>query len=305
MVLSHFVESQQLDKVTIFEIFDMADKFRNGGDYSKLLAGKVLATLFYEPSTRTRLSFEAAMLKLGGNVISTENAKEFSSAIKGETLEDSVRVISSYVDAIVMRHHEDGSAKIASSVSKVPIINAGDGKGQHPTQSLIDIYTIYKEISRLKNLKIAIVGDLASGRTARSLCYLLGKFPGNEVIFVSPEHLKMKDDIKEYLVKHEVKFVEESNLDKVIPEVDIVYMTRVQKERITLDEYERAKGKYVINSSNFNLVKLNTRILHPLPKVDEINLPIEVEEKDLRVAYFRQAGNGLYIRMALLVHLMK
>ena len=303
MELKHFIESQQLDKETIFEIFERADEFKKG-NYSDILKGKILATLFYEPSTRTRLSFESAMLKLGGNVISTENAKEFSSAIKGETIEDSARVISSYADIVVMRHHEEGSVKIASNVSKVPIINAGDGKGQHPTQSLIDIYTIYKEIGRLQNLKIAIVGDLASGRTARSLCYLLGKFSGNEIIFISPEHLKMKDDIKEYLTRHEVNFREENNLDGILPEVDVIYMTRVQKERITLDEYTNAKGKYTLDQNNFNLLKRESRILHPLPKIEEINLPIEIEEMDSRVAYFRQAENGLYIRMALLSYLL-
>ena len=269
------------------------------------MKGKVLATLFYEPSTRTRLSFETAMLRLGGRVITTENAREFSSAVKGETLADSIRVVSSYTDAIVIRHYEEGAARIASTVSKVPVINAGDGKGQHPTQALLDLYTIWKETGRLENLKIAIVGDLASGRTARSLCYLLGKFPGNEVIFLSPEHLRMKEDIKEYLTRHGVKFSEEKNLDEVLPIVDIVYMTRIQKERITLDEYTNAKGKYVIGENNFNLLRKSARIMHPLPKIDEINLPIEIEETDERVAYFRQAENGLYIRMALLVHLMK
>ncbi|MEK6909082.1 MAG: aspartate carbamoyltransferase [Nanoarchaeota archaeon] len=304
MVLKHFVESQQLTPEIIFEIFERADEFRNDKIHEPILNGRVLATLFYEPSTRTRLSFETAMLKLGGSVVTTENAKEFSSAVKGETLEDSIRVVSSYTDAIVMRHYEEGSANIASSVSKVPIINAGDGKGQHPTQALLDLYTIWLEIGRLDGLKIAIVGDLASGRTARSLCYLLGKFPENEIIFLSPEHLKMKDDIKEYLTKHGVKFREEKNLDEVLPEVDIVYMTRIQKERITLDEYNSARGKYTINLNNFNLLKKSARILHPLPKIDEIILPIEIEDKDERVAYFRQAENGLYIRMALLVHLM-
>ena len=202
MVLKHFIESQQLDKEIIFEIFNKADELREKKFIEPVLRGKLLATLFYEPSTRTRLSFEAAMLKLGGSVISTENAKEFSSAVKGETLEDSIRIVSSYADAIVIRHYDEGTASIAASISKVPVINAGDGKGQHPTQALLDLYTIYKEIEKLDGLKIAIVGDLASGRTARSLCYLLGKFPANEIIFISPEHLKMKDDIKEYLTRH-------------------------------------------------------------------------------------------------------
>lgn len=302
--MEHFIESQQLTPEIIFGIFSRADEFRKDKIYDPILKGKVLATLFYEPSTRTRLSFETAMLRLGGSVVTTENAREFSSAVKGETLQDSIRVVSNYADCIVMRHYEERMAKIASEISKVPVINAGDGKGQHPTQALLDLYTIWKETGRLTNLKIAIVGDLASGRTARSLCYLLGKFPGNEIIFLSPEHLKMKQDIKEYLSRHGVSHREEKNLDEVLPEVDIVYMTRIQKERITLDEYNSARGKYIINQNNFNLLNKNARILHPLPKVDEIVLPLETEEKDARVAYFRQAENGLYIRMALLVHLM-
>ena len=208
------------------------------------------------------------------------------------------------MDVIVLRHPQENAAQEAAQISKVPIINAGDGGGEHPTQALLDIYTIWREFGRLNGLKIAIVGDLASGRTARSLCYLLGKFPGNEIIFLSPEHLKMKDDIKEYLDKHGVKFREEKNLDEVLPEVDVVYMTRIQKERITLDEYNSARGKYIIHSNNFQLLKESARILHPLPKIDEINLPVEVEETDKIVAYFRQAENGLYIRMALLAHLM-
>lgn len=303
--MEHFIESQQLTPEIIFDIFSRADEFRKDKLHEPSLKGKVLAALFYEPSTRTRLSFETAMLKLGGNVISTENAREFSSAVKGETLADSIRIISSYADAIVIRHYDEGAARIASSVSKVPVINAGDGKGQHPTQALLDLYTIYREFGRLNNLKIAMVGDLASGRTVRSLCYLLGKFPGNEIIFLSPEHLKMKEDIKEYLTRHGVAFREEKNLDLILPELDIVYMTRIQKERITLDEYTNAKGQYIINENNFHLLKPDARILHPLPKIDEIMLPLEIEENDSRVAYFRQAENGLYVRMALLVHLMK
>jgi aspartate carbamoyltransferase catalytic subunit len=298
--LKHFIEAQQLEPTIIFEIFKKADYFKLATDTRDILKGKVLATLFYEPSTRTRLSFEAAMLKLGGSVISTENAKEFSSAIKGETIEDSIRVVSSYADCIVIRHYEEGTANKASLVSKVPIINAGDGKGQHPTQSLLDLYTIYKEIGRVENIKIAMVGDLASGRTVRSLCYILGKFKGNQIIFISPENLKMKEDIKAYLDKHNVQFTEEINLNKVLPEVDVVYMTRIQKERISPEEYEKAKGKYVLNESNLNLLPITSRILHPLPKIDEIQFSVELEKTDKRIAYFRQAENGLYIRMALL-----
>ncbi len=303
--LKHFVEAQQLTCDILYSLFLEAEDIRkNPWKYSDKLRGKILATLFYEPSTRTRLSFEGAMLKLGGSVLSTENAKEFSSAIKGESIEDTIRVISSYADGIVIRHYEEGTARKASSVARIPIINAGDGKGQHPTQALLDAYTLYRELGKLENLKIAMVGDLASGRTARSLCYLLGKFRNNTIIFVSPDNLRMADDIKEYLGRHGVAFMEENNLDKILPEVDVVYMTRIQKERITLEDYKKAKGKFVINQKNFNLLKPTARILHPLPHVEEISLPLDIEMNDKRVAYFRQAENGMWVRMALLKMLL-
>lgn len=301
--MEHVIESQQFTPDILFSLFKKADKLRKKKNIERL-KGKVLATLFYEPSTRTRLSFESAMLKLGGSVLSTENAKEFSSAIKGESIEDTARIVGAYSDAIVIRHYEEGTAKRAASISPVPVINAGDGKGQHPTQALLDVYTIYREIGKLENIKIAMVGDLSSGRTVRSLCYLLTKFKGNKIIFVSPENLKMKEDIKEYLGEKGVEFTEETDLRKVLPEVDVVYMTRIQKERISLEDYKKAKGKYIINLETLNLVKPSSIIMHPLPHVEEINLPIEIEENDKRVAYFRQAENGLYIRMALLLELL-
>jgi aspartate carbamoyltransferase catalytic subunit len=300
--LFYLIESQQLDKPLLFDLFDRADFLRNNPQQS--LKGKILATLFYEPSTRTRLSFEAAMEKLGGSVVSTENAKEFSSASKGESLEDSIRVVNSYADCVVMRHFEDNAAQKAVSVSKKPFINAGSGRGQHPTQALLDLYTIYKELGKVEGIVVAMVGDLANGRTVRSLSYLLGKFSNNKIIFVSPEKLKIGDDIKEYLKKHGVDFVEENDLEKVLPLADVVYMTRIQKERMSLEDYEDSKGKYVIDSNNIYLVKESSRILHPLPHVEEIDLPITLEENDKRIAYFRQAENGLYARMALLEHLL-
>jgi len=298
----HLIESQQFTKELLFKLFKRANELR--AFPSDSLKGKVLTTLFYEPSTRTRLSFESAMLKMGGQVMGTENAKEFSSAIKGESLEDSIRVIAGYSDAIVMRHSEEGSAKKASEVSSVSIINAGDGKGQHPTQALLDAYTIHREIGRLDDIKIAMVGDLSSGRTVRSLCYLLGKFSNIEITFVSPENLKMGQDIKEYLTRHDIKFTEKENLEEVLPEVDIVYMTRIQKERISPENYEKAKGKFVINEENLELVKENAKLMHPLPHVEEIDISLTKETTDPRIAYFRQAENGLYIRMALLEELL-
>jgi aspartate carbamoyltransferase catalytic subunit len=302
MVFKHLIESQQFSPDVLFFLFNRADELRalKSGKCEECLKGKVLATLFYEPSTRTRLSFESAMLKLGGSVVSTENAKEFSSAVKGESLADTIRIVSAYVDCIVIRHYETGAAACAAEFSKVPIINAGDGRGQHPTQALLDVYTIYREFGRLDNLKIAMVGDLASGRTVRSLCYLLSKFKDNKIIFVSPENLKMSGDIKDYLKKKKIEFSEEHDLNKILPETDVVYMTRIQKERISIEDYERAKGEYVISLENFDLIRSESIIMHPLPHVEEINLPVEIENRDKRVAYFRQAENGLYIRMALL-----
>jgi len=306
MELKHFYEAQQLNQEYIFSLFKLADEIRLAPErYQEALKGKVLATLFYEPSTRTRLSFETAMLKLGGSVISTENAKEFSSAIKGESIEDTARVVSGYADAIVIRHYEEGSVKKAAKVSTSSIINAGDGKGQHPTQALLDLYTIYRELGRVESIKIAMVGDLSSGRTVRSLCYLLGKFKNIEVIFVSPEHLKIGDDIKSYLKRHNINFREEDDLNKILPEIDIVYMTRVQKERMSIEDYEKARGKFIINENNLNMIRTDARIMHPLPHVEEIVLPIETEQKDKRAAYFRQSENGLWIRMALLLNLLK
>ena len=303
--LKHIIEAQQFTPALLSSLFNAAEDIRaHSHRYSERLKNKILATLFYEPSTRTRLSFETAMLKLGGSVISTENAKEFSSAVKGESIEDTARIISTYCDVMVIRHHEEGSVKKASLVSKAHVINAGDGKGQHPTQALLDVYTIYREFGKIDGLKIAIVGDLASGRTARSLCYMLGKFKNVKITFVAPENLKMKDDIKEYLTKHGVSFSESENLDLILPDADVVYMTRIQKERISAEDYEKAKGKFVINEKNFNLLRMNSRIMHPLPHVEEISLPLDIEQKDPRIAYFRQSENGLYIRMALLMNLL-
>ena len=303
MKLNHFIESQQLDKQTIFSLFKKADELEKSN--KKMFSKKILATLFYEPSTRTRLSFESAMLKLGGNIISTENAKEFSSAIKGESLEDTIRIISSYADIIVLRHFEEGAAKVAASVSYVPIINGGDGSGQHPTQALLDIYTIWKEIGRIEDLTVVMVGDLKHGRTVRSLCYLLGKFKGIKIIFVAPKHLLIKDDIKGYLKRHNVEFEEQTELDRYLPKADVVYMTRIQKERMSNEEYQSAKEMYSITDESLKLLNKNARLLHPLPHIEEIKLSLKTEQEDKRVAYFRQAKNGLYVRMALLSYLLE
>jgi aspartate carbamoyltransferase catalytic subunit len=205
----------------------------------------------------------------------------------------------------VLRHFEEGSSKIAASVSSVPIINGGDGSEQHPTQALLDLYTIWKEIGGIDNTTIAMVGDLKHGRTVRSLCYLLGKFKNVKIIFIAPENFLIKEDIKEYLKKHDTKFEEQTDLNKHLPWVDVVYMTRIQKERMSDEEYKNAKMAYKITKENLNLLKENARLLHPLPHVEEIDLPIKIEQTDKRVTYFRQAENGLYIRMALLSYLLE
>ena len=303
MKLKNLVESQQLDVDTIFDLFKSAELLRK--HVNSFSNKKIMATLFYEPSTRTRLSFESAMLRLGGEIISTENAKEFSSAVKGESLEDTIRVVSMYSDIIVLRHFENGAAKKAASVSSIPIINAGDGSSQHPTQALLDLYTIWREIGNIDGTTIVIVGDLKYGRTVRSLCYLLGKFKNVKIIFIAPPNLSVKDDIKDYLNRHNISFEEQTELNKYLPQADIVYVTRIQKERMSDEEYKSAKNLYKIDQTNFNLLKESARLMHPLPHVEEISLPVEIEQNDKRVAYFRQAQNGLYIRMALIYYLLE
>ncbi len=301
MKLHHVIEAQQFDPATLAELFQVTEKMEGvvaeGGvlDYQK----RVMATLFYEPSTRTRFSFETAMHRLGGRVISTENAAEFSSVAKGETLEDTIRIMNAYSDVIVLRHYEVGAAKRAAAVSRIPVINAGDGVGQHPTQALLDLYTIRKEIGAIEGLRIAMVGDLAQGRTVRSLAYLLSKYRDVKIHFVAPPLLKMKQDILGHLSENHVWFTQETELEKVLPEVDVVYQTRIQKERFgdRSADYERCRGVYVINRASLSLMRPNAIVMHPLPRLDEITR--EVDE-DPRAAYFRQAQNGLYVRMALL-----
>ena len=229
---NHIIESQQFDIKTIKQIFKIADSFSK--NIKQSMRGKIMASLFYEPSTRTRFSFESAMLRLGGKVISTENAAEFSSVAKGETLEDTIRVINNYVDVIVLRHFEKGASKKASLVSNIPIINAGDGVGQHPTQALLDLYTIKKELGQIDNLHIAMVGDLKNGRTVRSLVYLLGKYKNINISFISPKELCIGKDIKVYLDKHKVVYEELNDWNEILNKVDVLYQTRIQKERFKI-----------------------------------------------------------------------
>ncbi len=299
--MKNIIESQQFSLDFINKIFSIADRI--GKNKKAPLKGKIMASLFYEPSTRTRFSFESAMLRLGGSVITTENAKEFSSAIKGETLEDSTRVINNYADVIVMRHYESGASKRASLVSDIPVINAGDGAGQHPTQALLDLYTIKKELGKIDGIHIAMVGDLKNGRTIRSLSYLLGKYKNVKIYFVSPKGLKVGDDIKEYLNKHKVNYEEIEDLESVINKIDVLYQTRIQKERFKNEkEYLRFKGCYKIDMKIVNKMKSKSIIMHPLPRVDEISTEVDSSKKAI---YFKQTKYGLLIRMALLFYLLK
>src|SRR5881275_3630196 len=255
--LRHVIESQQFSRSLLEELFLRAEEIkREPHHFIGRLLGRVMAALFYEPSTRTRLSFEAAMLRLGGRTMGTDNAREFSSAAKGETLEDTIRIVSGYSDVIVLRHNEEGAAKRAAAVSAVPVINAGDGPGQHPTQALLDLYTIRAELSKIDGVRVAMVGDLANGRTVRSLTYLLSKFKDIKIWFVAPPQVAMRDDLKAHLDEHHVPWVETQDLESVLPEVDVVYQTRIQKERFTdLETYNRVKGVYRIDKSSLERMR--------------------------------------------------
>ena len=301
MNLKHVVESQQFTVPLLMELFDrsrlMERIVARGGtlDYQN----RILASLFYQPSTRTRFSFEAAMHRLGGRVLSTEHASAFSSEIEAEQVEDSIRIIGTYCDVIVIRHHETGGAARAAKVSPVPIINAGDGDGgQHPTQALLDLYTIYRE-RPLDGLSVAFIGELDRGRTVRSLAYLLAKFERVKMFFVSPPELQMKSDILQYLDRHGVRYELESDIDRVVGEVDVVYQTRIRPERLP-----RVPGslRYAINSSVLQRMRPDAMILHPLPRTVELDKTVD---DDPRALYFRQAANGLYVRMALLTMLLE
>ncbi len=270
------------------------------GKRSDLLSGKLLATLFYEPSTRTRLSFETAMKRLGGEVIDL-GALEASSVAKGETLADTIRVIGNYADAIVLRHPREGAARMAAEYSKVPIINAGDGAGHHPTQTLLDLYTIMRE-SNLSGLKIAIVGDLKYGRTVHSLAYALSLYHA-DMTLISPKQLEMPDTIKKDLKKQGAIITETSKIEDVIGDVDVLYITRIQKERFPDPaEYQKVAGSYRITEELLKSARDNLIIMHPLPRVDEIDPAVD---RTRYARYFEQSFYGVPVRMALLAMAME
>lgn len=297
--LYHVLGAKQFGLAELEALFESARGMERivaaGGD--RRHTGRIMTTLFFEPSTRTRLSFESAMMRLGGNVIGTENAAQFSSAIKGETLEDTIRIISGYSDVIVMRHTEMGAAKRAAKVATVPVINAGDGAGEHPTQALLDAYTIKKEIGRIDGLKIAMVGDLTYGRTVHSLSYILANYDDIIIHYISPDNVRIPDYVKKYMDEKGIRYTESEDLDSVAGEVDVLYQTRIQKERFpSMEEYEKASGKYIVDAELLGRMRADSIVLHPLPRAGEIT---EEVDDDPRAAYFRQAVNGMYLRMAL------
>lgn len=298
----HILSTNQFSREDLDYICQVADKMKSivkKEGCCNLLNNKLMASLFYEPSTRTRFSFEAAMRRLGGSVIA-DTDMQFSSFAKGETLEDTIRVIGNYADVIVMRHPEIGSAARAAKVSSVPVLNAGDGPGEHPTQALLDFYTIKSELGRIDNFTISMVGDLKYGRTIRSLAKLLAIHNHNiKVFFVAPPQLKLENDVRKNLLDLGLIFTEIQDLKEAIAVSDVCYMTRIQKERfLNQKEYNKLKGCYVLDNKIMKKAKKNMIIMHPLPRVGEI---LEEVDKDPRAKYFQQAENGMYVRMALLL----
>ena len=275
----------------------------NPAKYADACRGKKLATLFFEPSTRTRLSFEAAMLELGGSVLGFSSASS-TSASKGESVHDTAKMISCYADIIAMRHPKEGAPYVAAKSASIPVINAGDGGHCHPTQTLADLLTIYREIGRLENLTVGFCGDLKYGRTVHSLISALSRYKNIKIILISPEELRLPKYVKyEVLDKFSMEYVETTSLEDSMPELDVLYMTRIQQERFdSYDEYERLKDSYILTAEKLRTAKETMRILHPLPRVNEISVQVD---DDPRAAYFRQAFNGKLMRMALILKILQ
>lgn len=297
----HVLSVAQITDADIHTIFTYADHLSRmrSSEYQGVLTGRTLACIFYEPSTRTSSSFIAAMSKLGGNVIPITQGVQFSSVSKGETLEDTITTLGQYADAIVLRHPETGAVRRAAEVSPVPVINAGDGIGEHPTQALLDLYTIQREVGRLENLHVAFVGDLAYGRTVHSLIRLISRYPGIRFSLISPEILRLTQTLAPNVPCEEV-FVRKGlhEVTDLLQCADVVYMTRVQKERFpSLESYEAVKDSCLLTPELVASLPNRTKIMHPLPRVNEI--PKEIDT-DPRAAYFRQVKNGLWVRMAIL-----
>ena len=295
-MLRHVLSAGQYTRESLEELFDLASKIKqNPEKYSKAIEGKIVATMFYEPSTRTRLSFETAVLRLGGQVISTENASANSSVKKGETLKDTVRVLQNYADAIVIRHSDVNSAIDAASVASVPILNAGSGKGEHPTQALLDMYTIREKRGKIDGVKVAILGDLVYGRTIHSLIRLLALYNDVEIYGLSKKDFMLPQEYIDFLKEKNINYTICNSFDDIPKDIDVMYHTRIQQERF---EGDFGKEEYIINKEVLSNFSENTIVLHPLPRTGEISEDID---DDPRALYFEQAGNGLYIRMGLLL----
>lgn len=293
------VSIDDLSTDEILKILDLAEEFERD-PVRKLLEGKVIATLFFEPSTRTRLSFESAVNRLGGKIVGFADAS-YSSVSKGETLKDTILTVNNYCDLIVMRHPIEGSARYASEIASVPVINAGDGANQHPTQTMLDLFSIRKTQGTLDNLNIFMVGDLKYGRTVHSLVMAMSRW-NTTFNFIAPEELKMPDEFKLYLENLGLKYYEHNDFTEIISKADIIYMTRVQKERFSDPmEYEKVKNVYVLKNSMLKDTKQNMRVLHPLPRVNEIHIDVDNNPK---AYYFEQALNGVYTRQAILCSLL-
>ncbi|MCF0128623.1 MAG: aspartate carbamoyltransferase [Pseudobutyrivibrio sp.] len=302
--MRHLMSPLDFTTEELEKLMDLADDIKdNRAKYAKICDGKTLATCFYEPSTRTRLSFEAAMLNLGGNVLGFSEASS-SSAAKGESVSDTIRVISSYADICAMRHPKEGAPLVASTRSRIPVINAGDGGHQHPTQTLTDLYTIRSLKGSIKNITIGLCGDLKFGRTVHSLINALVRYEGINFVLISPDELRVPEYIREDVLDMSgAPYKEVVSLDEVMPELDILYMTRVQRERFFNEEdYIRMKDFYILNTQKMELAKKEMMVLHPLPRVNEIS--VEVDD-DPRAAYFDQAQYGVFIRMALILTLLE
>lgn len=301
--IKHLIEPMDFSVEELDEIFKLAHQIiANPKDFSHICDGKILGTLFYEPSTRTRLSFEAAMMKLGGKILGFSEPNS-TSISKGETLADTIKMVSIYSDIIAMRHPKEGAAKVASLYSNVPVINAGDGGHQHPTQTLADLLTIESLKNGLTGHTIGICGDLKFGRTVHSLIKAMSQYKGNKFVLISPKELAIPQYIREeILMKNNIEYVEVEKLEDVISELDILYMTRIQKERFfNEEEYLRLRDSYILDKEKMKLAKEDMIVMHPLPRVNEI--AYEVDE-DKRASYFKQAEYGMYVRMALMIKLL-
>lgn len=302
--MRNLIDIMDLSTVEIEELIDVAeDIIQNPKKYAEVCVGKKLATLFFEPSTRTRLSFEAAMYELGGNVLSMASAGS-SSAAKGESVADTAKTVSCYADIIAMRHPKEGAPLVASMNASIPVINAGDGGHNHPTQTLADLLTIRREKGRLDHLTVGFCGDLKFGRTVHSLINALSRYSGIKIVLISPEELKLPSYVKkDVLAAKGIEYEQTADLLSVISELDILYMTRVQRERFFNEEdYLRLKDSYVLTPDKLKNAKANLSILHPLPRVNEIAVAID---DDPRACYFKQVLNGKYMRMALILKLLK